>query len=102
MKWWCESNFSTAIHRKFAKYSLDATPLETPRYTTLKYPMMNTYDVSLREMEYWTSKEQKKCSGSCPPSDTMSWIRELEAAQTIDDLNTSQFFTGDQYTHFPK
>ena len=39
------------------------------------------------------------CSGSCHPSDAMSWIREIEAAQTVDDLSMSHSIIGNQYTN---
>ena len=63
---------------------------------------MNPYEVSFREREtlefekfptsstcgYWQLKFRTEfCSGSCHPSDTKSWIRENEAAQTADDLD---------------
>ena len=40
------------------------------------------------------------CSGSSRSSDATSWIREIDAAQTLDDLKTSQSTTGNQYTDF--
>ena len=40
------------------------------------------------------------CSGSCHPFDAVSWIREIEAAQTTDDLKTSQSIAGNQYPNF--
>ena len=40
------------------------------------------------------------CRGSCHPSDAMSWIRETEAAQTADDLKTSQSIIGSQDSNF--
>ena len=39
------------------------------------------------------------CSGSSHHPDAMSWIRELDAVQTVDDL-TSQSITGNQQSHF--
>ena len=55
---------------------------------------MFLYDVSFVEKEKLEFVEihtvnVQLLAGSCHPSDAMSWVREIEAAQTIDDLRTS-------------
>ena len=51
-------------------------------------------------MSYWQLNVRSEvCSGSCHPSDAMSWNREIEAAQTFDDQKTFSI-TGNQCTNF--
>ena len=50
---------------------------------------------------YWQLNVRSEvCSGSCHPSDAMSWNREIEAAQSIDDQKTFHSITENQCTFF--
>ena len=52
-------------------------------------------------VNFWQlNLKTKVCPGSCLPTDAMSWIREIEAAQNIDDLRTSHSIPAKQYPNF--
>ena len=56
----------------------------------------HTVNVQLLQLAF----RAEVCSGSYHPSDAMSWIRDLEAAQNIDDLRTSHSITRKPYSNF--
>ena len=87
-------------------------PLEPPSHSTLEPQRMSPYDVSYREkvkLEFerfptpncWQLNFSTEVgSVSYHASDVTSWIREIEAAQNIDDLRTSQSITGKHQPDF--
>ena len=47
-------------------------------------------------MSAWVQSLSPKCPGAC----VMSWIREIDATQTFDDLKTFPSIAGNQYPNF--
>ena len=106
-----------SLSRKFPRACQNITlppPMETSRHSTLESSKMNPYEVPCREREttefetfptpltfsYWQIHFRTEiCSSSCHPS-AMSWMRDIELAQTLDNLKTSQSTAGNQFSNF--
>ena len=72
-----------------------------PQNFTVELPKNNTSELQFQKFstpstfsDRRTTFQTEVCSGSNHPSEAMRWIEEVEMANTVGDLKTSQYLSG--------